>query len=260
MFEQDRFIVRLQQSVMREGDITVCFLSGSYGRRSEDAYSDLDVALIFAGVATRDAAWARRRNFVRSVLPYVPARSFDADHVRPYFHVALYGNGAKVDYLYETEETLAPAPWYREIRVLKDATGWADAFQEASARLLPAQPRLEAAELERLDNRFWVMFWDVYRQLLRGDHDKPFPVYLELLHFTLPAFLRILPPEDPAYQGLLYASYDSQDLPATLARLRRLLDAYVAARAAVIRRHNVGYVPDTAFERSLQRLLERRTA
>ena len=66
-----------------------------------------------------------------------------------------------------------------------------------------------------------------------------------------------LPPEDAAYQGLLHAYYDSQDVPGTLEHLRRLLDAYLAARSAVIRRHSVGFMPDSGFERGIQRLLER---
>jgi hypothetical protein len=216
------------------------------------------VALVFADETGREAAWVRRRDFVRSVLPYVPARSFDASHVRPYFHVALYGNGAKVDYRFEAQNVLQPNPRDGEIRILKDTAGWGEALQKASARMVPTQPRIEAAELERLDNRFWVMFMDVYRQLWRGDSDKPFAVYLELLHFTLPPLLHALPEEDPAYQGLTHAFY-SRETGATLNQMDRLLDAYLAARSAVIRRHNVGYIPDTSFERSLRRLIMRRS-
>ena len=254
MFEQDRFIVRLQQSVMRESAIQSCFLTGSYGRRAEDAYSDLDAVLVFADKDARDAAWNKRRDFAQSVLPYVPAKSFDAG---PYLHSALYGNGAKVDVHYETRETLEPDPADREVRVLKDAAGWAEEHQAASARAVVARPRVEAAELERIDNGFWLMFWDVYRQLLRGDAEKPFLVYLDLLHATLPPLLRALPPEDPAYQSLIQAGY-GRDPEATLDHLQSLLEAYLAARAAVIRRHNVGFVPDDSFERALQETMRRR--
>ncbi|MFW6097436.1 MAG: hypothetical protein ACOC9Z_05150 [Chloroflexota bacterium] len=258
MFEQDRFIVRLQQRVMREDAILVCFLGGSFGERREDDYSDLDVVLVYGSEEARSAAWAQRRDFARSVLPYVPAKSFDAAHVRPHFHVALYGNGAKVDYLFTTTEELEPNPWHREIRILKDSGGWGEAHENASARALAPQVRMEAAEMERIDDRFWAMFWDVYRQLLRGDREKPFPVYLELLYFTLPPLLRALPPEDPAYQGLLRARY-SQDTSVTLEHLRQLIDAYVAARSAIIRRQNVGFMPDGSFERTLRQTMERRT-
>ena len=61
MFEQDRVLVRLQQRVMSEGDIVACFLSGSYGRRENDAYSDMDVALVFADETARERAWRQRR-------------------------------------------------------------------------------------------------------------------------------------------------------------------------------------------------------
>jgi len=258
MFEQDRFIVRLQQRVVREETILVCFLGGSFGERREDDYSDLDVVLVYGDEAARNAAWAGRRDFARSVLPYVPAKSFDAAHVRPHFHVALYGNGAKVDYLFTTQTELEPNPWHREIRILKDSGGWGETHQASSARALAPQLRMEAAEMERIDDRFWVMFWDVYRQLLRGDREKPFPVYLELLYFTLPPLLRALPPEDPAYQGLLRARY-SKDTAVTLAHLRDLVDAYTAARAAIIRRQNVGFMPDGSFERTLQQTMGRRS-
>jgi signal-transduction protein with cAMP-binding, CBS, and nucleotidyltransferase domain len=89
MFEQDRVLLRLQQRVLAEPEVLVCFLSGSYGRGEQDAFSDLDVAMVFADEDSRETAFEQRRDFVRSVLPYVPAKSFDAAHVRPYFHIAL---------------------------------------------------------------------------------------------------------------------------------------------------------------------------
>lgn len=257
MFEQDRFIVRLQQRVMQDESILVCFLSGSFGSRREDDFSDLDVVLVYGDEVARAAAWKERRDFARSVLPYVPAKSFDAAHVRPHFHIALYGNGAKADYLFTTQQELEPDPNYREIRILKDRGGWGETYQATSARALAPQLRMEAAEMERIDDRFWVMFWDVYRLLLRGDHEKPFPIYLDLLTFTLPPLLRVLPPEDPAYQGLLRANY-SENTGATLAHLRELANTYLAARAAIIRRQNVGFIPDGPFERTLQQTMDRR--
>lgn len=257
MFEQDRTIVRLQQRVLHEPDILACFLSGSYGRRTDDAYSDLDVALIFADEGRREAAWRDRHAFAQSVLPYVPARLFDAEHVRPYLHIALYSNGSKVDYLYETQASLLPNPWQRDIRILKDSDGWAEQFQAASARTLFTQPRITTQELTQLDNRFWVMFWDVFRLLLRGDADKPYTVYLELLHFTLPPLLHVLPLEEPARQGLLQAYYN-QDTKATAQHLARLLEAYLAARTAVVRRLNLSFMPDSTFERQIQQLVQRK--
>ncbi len=255
MFEQDRTLVRLQQRVLAERAIAASFLSGSFGRRVEDAYSDLDVALVFADAARRDMAWTDRRAFAQSVLPYVPAKSFDGEHVRPFFHIALYSNGAKVDYRYETKESLRPNPWDRDIRILKD-DGWLAQFQAESARVPWPQPYLTADELTALDNRFWVMFMDVFRLLKRGDYDKPFTVYLELLHFTLPLLLRALPPEEPARQQLLRASY-SQDTQETAVHIANLLTAYLAARAAVIRRFDLGFVVDDRFETAVQQLIKR---
>ena len=242
---------------MRESAIQSCFLTGSYGRHAEDAYSDLDVVLVFADEAGRDDAWAGRRDFAQSVLPYVPAKSFDRDREDAYVHSALYGNGAKADYRYETRETLQPDPADREVRVLKDTAGWAEEYQSASARAVVARPRVKASELERTDNGFWIMFWDVYRQLLRGDAEKPFALFLDLLHTTLRPLLRALPPEDSAYQGLIHVRYD-RDPEVTLDHLQSLLEAYLAARSAVIRRHNVGFVPDSSFERALQETMRRR--
>jgi hypothetical protein len=257
MFEQDRVIVRLQQRVMGDGEIEICFLAGSYGRRTDDDYSDLDIALVFADELKRENAWRQRREFVKSVTPYVPCKSFDATHVRPFFHIALYSNGTKADFRYETRQSLTPNPWDRDLRILKDdGSGWAAAYQAQCAQTMFSRPHLTGDELAALDERFWVMFWDVYRQVLRGDRDKPFPVYLELLHFSLPPLLRLLPPEDPAYVDLLTAYY-TQDAPATAAHLRQLLSAYLAARTAVVRRLNLLFNPDMPFETQLQRLLER---
>jgi hypothetical protein len=257
MFEQDRVIFRLQQYVMRERDILVCFLAGSFGRNTQDAYSDLDVALVFADEGRRDAAYANRREFVRAVLPYVPAKSFDAVHVRPYFHIALYSNGAKVDYRYETQELLQPNLWDRKIRLLKDTAGWGEKFQEEAARLpatLP-QPTITIEALNTLDSRFWVMFMDVYRLLRRGDHDKPFSIYLELLYFTLPELLRLLPPEDAAHQRLINVQYTA-DTKVTLRHLKGLFEGYLEARSAVVRRHKLAFLADSAFENEIRRRMK----
>jgi hypothetical protein len=189
-------------------------------------------------------------------MQYVPAKSFDAVHVRPYFHIALYSNGAKVDYRYETKESLQPGYWDRDIRILKDDSGWLEAFQAQSAQTLPVQPRLTTAELTALDERFWVMFMDVYRLLRRGDTDKPFTIYLELLHFTLPPLLHVLPPEEPARRSLLRAGF-SHDTKQTVGQLVGLLESYVAARTAVVRRFHLDFVVDERFETAVKQLLHR---
>ena len=255
MFEQDRVLVRLQQRVMSEGDIVACFLAGSYGRRQNDPYSDMDVALVFADEAARERAWRQRRDFVQSVMQYVPAKSFDAGHVRPYFHIALYSNGAKADYRYELQSELQPNPWDRDIRILKDRDGWAEQYQAASGRALLPQPRLTATELTALDDRFWIMLWDTYRLLRRGDGDKPFTIYLELLHFSLPPLLHVLPPEDPARAPLLRAQFNP-DTKATAVHLANLLQAYLNARTAVVQRLHLDFNPDTRFETAVQNLIK----
>ncbi len=258
MFEQERFVGRLQRHILAEPGVLVCFLYGSFGRRAEDAFSDVDIALVFAGAAERDAAWAGRHEFVKAVMPYVAVRSFDADHVRPHLHVALYSNGTKADYFFATLDGLSPDPMYREIRILKDGDKWAERHQAASARLAPAQPYISPDELSALDNRFWVMFWDTLRLLKRGDADKPFATYLKLLYFTLPPLLEALPLEEPARRGLVRATYD-RDLAATGRGMGDLLEAYLAARAAVIRRQNLMFPINTAFESEIRRLVERLT-
>lgn len=256
MYEQDRVIVRLQQRVVADADVEICFLAGSYGRRTDDAYSDLDVALVFPNELRRDFAWNQRREFVKSVTPYVPCKSFDAEHVRPFFHIALYSNGSKVDFRYEVKDLLQPNPWDRDIRILKDSEGWAEQYQAQCAQTYLQRPHMTTAALEAIDERFWIMFWDTYRQVVRGDYDKPFTIYVELLHFTLPPLLYVLPPEDPAHQALLRASY-SADTKTTAVHLRQLLAAYVGARTAVVRRLNLAFNPDTSFETQIQRVLER---
>lgn len=258
MFEQDRIIVRLQQRVNAETKIVACFLSGSYGRRQEDAYSDLDVALVFATDGDREAAWRERRSFVQSVNPYVPVKSFDAAHVRPFFHIALHANGAKVDYRFETQAEITANPWDKDLRILKDTPdGWAAQYQAACARTPLVQPTLSAVDLKKLDDRFWVMFMDVFRLLLRGEHDKPFTVYLELLHFHLPPLLNVLPPEEPARAGLL-AAYFGRDVKTTRQKMVDLLQAYVAARTAVVNRLHLDFTPNTRFENEIMQLVKRK--
>lgn len=256
MFEQDRMLMRLQQRVLNEADIAACFMSGSYGRREADEYSDLDVALVFRATAARELAWQNRRAFVQSVLPYVPLKSFDAGHIRPYFHIALYSSGTKVDFRYETQDELRPNPWDRDLRLLKDTENWGAQYQAACAQTLLPRPLMDKTELAALDERFWVMFWDVLRLLLRGDQQKPFTIYLELLHFTLPALLRVLPAGDPTRQGLSVASYTG-NTPATAQHMKRLLTAYLAARTAVIRLFSLDFTPNRPFEEQIQRLVER---
>jgi hypothetical protein len=149
MFEQERVIGRLQRRIAADPAIVGCFLGGSFGRRAEDDYSDIDVALIFADDAARDRAWHERNEFARSVMPYVPLKAFDGKHVRPYLYITLFSNGSKIDYRYESAVSLAPNPWDGQIRILKDSDGWAEQFQADSARLsdLPGNSLLHTAPM-----------------------------------------------------------------------------------------------------------------
>jgi hypothetical protein len=65
--------------------------------------------------------------------------------------VALYSNGAKADFRFETTSLAQSAD--RELRVLKDTGRWAETFQRPR-RLAPAQPYISPAELTELDDRF----------------------------------------------------------------------------------------------------------
>lgn len=254
LFEQDRVLVRLQQRVLGDKEIAACFLTGSFGRRTEDAYSDLDVTLVFEGEAARQRAWTARQKFAQSVLPYVPSKSFDAAHIRPYFLIALYSNGAKVDFRYETNESIRPNHWDRDIRILKDDPGWLAAYQAESARTPFTQPQLTTAELTAVDERFWVLFMDVYRLLKRGDADRPFTVYLELLYFTLPPLLNVLPRQESARKFLLQARF-SQETDQTVGHLAHLVEDYIRARTAVIRRFHLDFEVDERFETAVRQLI-----
>lgn len=258
MFEQDRVLVRLQQRVLREAAIRVCYLRGSFGRGTQDRFSDLNVVLVFEEQSSRDQAFVMRKEFVQSVLPYVPAKSFDADHIQPYLHIALYSNGAKVEFLYETYATHQASFVDREIQILKDSGDWAKNLIVTAADFPPLtpQPAFKASNLIDLDNRFWILFMDIYRQLLRGDWEKPFPTYLRLLYFTIPDFLALLPEGNPARTGLIQV-YFSRDAKTTAEQLRILLPAYLEARAAIIRRYNLNFEHDQAFEQEIQKLLQR---
>ena len=66
MFEQERFIGRLQRHAQSDPSVLVCFLHGSFGRRAEDAYSDVDITLVYAGQTERENAWRGRQEFVKA--------------------------------------------------------------------------------------------------------------------------------------------------------------------------------------------------
>lgn len=256
MFEQERLIGRLQRRVMADPEIVACFLSGSFGRRASDPYSDLDAALVYPNDQSLRRAWGNRIQFIESIMPYISLKSFDGEHIRPYFHIALFSNGCKLDLRFENQEALMPNPWDSQIRILKDMDGWAEKFQVDSSQLAMPQPSMNSQELAKLDQRFWVMYWDILRLLGRGDADKSFPIYLELLNSTLPPMLRSLPRDVPARVNLLEAHFD-RDVKMTTTHLRSLLTAYLAARTAVVERYHLQFSSNSSFEHQIQGLVEK---
>ena len=258
MFEQERMIGRLQRRVVDDPDISACFLSGSFGRRADDPYSDLDVALVYPDNQAQEKAWRDRTKFAGSVMPYVSLKSFDAAHIRPFFHIVLYANGSKVDYRFESQESLMPNPWDSHMKILKDTAGWAEVYQLSCSQQALPQVKMGSHELTLLDQRFWVMFWDVLRLLARGDTDKPFPIYLELLHFTFPPLLKSLPQNSAVRLNLIKARFSS-DATVTASHMQELLNAYIGARTAVVEEHHLRFASDQSFEKQIQRLVERLT-
>jgi len=258
MFEQDRVIGRLQRVVTAVPEIRVCFLSGSYGRHAADDYSDLDVLLLFETDERRETAWAARRSTAASIMPYVALKAYDGTDKQPYLFRVLLANGTLVELRYETKESLRPNPLYAHIRILKDDQSWAEEFERRSAGLAPPGPTISSDELRSIDNRFWVMFWEVLRLVVRGDLDRPFPAYLEMMQQTVPPLLRILPAGDPARAMLIQAGY-TRDVQQTAGSMSTLLDAYLAARSAVIRYQHLQFETNEPFEREILRLVGRLT-
>jgi hypothetical protein len=176
----------------------------------------------------------------------------------PNFHIALYSNGAKVDYQFEIMSNLDYFAGDENIRLLKDEIGWADHAQ--SIQTVPQKviekPLVSSIMLTDLDNRFWVMYMDVYRLLLRGDFDKSYPIYLELLHFTVPQMIGLLPVSSQARKNLIHAFF-SQDAQNTLKHLRELLPAYQTARSEIINLHDLSFIKNINFEREITTLIQK---
>ena len=249
MYEQDRVLTRLQQHVRRDFRIVVCVLEGSFGRRTADAYSDLDVALGYADDASRAAAWAERARFATEVLPYVAARS--ADGGVPFLHRAVYANGARVDFRYALADELRPGP---DVRALKEPAGWQS--QTSTPALPPAPPTLSAAALRDIDDSFWIFLLDVERHLQRGDSETPFPLFVALLHDVIQPLFAVLPAGHPLRLRLLQLQY-KDDARHNRKQLRALLDTYRETRAAVLAAQRLDLADDPTFERQVERLFGR---
>ena len=251
MFEQERVIGRLQRYVVTDPAIKACFLSGSFGRRAADAYSDIDVAIVYANEASRQRAWGDRAAMASAIMPYISSKAFDDDRRHPALYVVLLANGSKLDLRFETMEALQPDPWDAQIRILKDSDGWAERYAAQSISLAKPQPLITRDQLENIDNRFWVTYWDILRQVARGEVVIPFPAYLGLLHETIPPLLAALPDAEPARKTLVDAAY-STSAKATAAHLQHLLAAYLAARNVLVSHYHLQPVGNPGFEREIQ--------
>jgi predicted nucleotidyltransferase len=257
MFEQDRVLVRLRQQIARDRDIKVCFLTGSYGRGTQDEYSDLDLVLVYRDKNDLLKAFERRSEFASSILPFVPVQSYDADHIRPFLHSALFGNGARVDFQYAAMTEMGPESYFRKILLLKDTDdGWGRNLQISSERssIITKDATISARELSELNETFWVLFMEVYRQVQRGDQYGPFTTYIHLLNMMIPKILNLLPADDPSYQILAQSIYD-EDTTKTLQFLRLLLRSYLEARATIVDQYNLEFRLDSPFERELKKII-----
>ena len=253
MFEQDRFIVRLRQKLNGDPSIVAAWLGGSHGRNQPDPFSDLDIVMLFADDEARERAWARRVDFCQNVMAYVAAKSRDEGDR----HITLYANGTLAEFAFLSRATLQPHPDDADIKILKDsADNLAANHQQDSAMLQPPRARVSAAELQTLDDAFWIQFWDVYRVVRRGDSEKPFVGYVKLLADTLPTLTGWLLPNSAERRQLINLHY-TRDAATTRAHLLTLLDAYRAARAAVIKQHQLDFRIDSAFEREIDRVMKK---
>ncbi len=258
MFEQERMIGRIQRRVATDFNIYACFLSGSFGQRASDGYSDIDLTLVFANDAALENAWRNRSQYSKSIMPYISAKAFDAQHISPYFYSILFSNGSKLDLRFATKDSLDPNPWDSKIRILKDTESWAESFQ-AQSRILPLpQTTISHQELSLLDQRFWVMYWDVLRLMARGDTEEAFPIYLEMLQFTFPSLLKALPPQTPIQAELVSACFRS-DADMRSSNMKGLLTAYIEARQFLVDHYHLQFAGDLSFENQIQRLVEKLT-
>ena len=247
MFEQERVLTRLQLRVNRDGGIVVCLLGGSFGRRAADGYADLNVLLGFDGPAGRQQAWEARTAFAASVLPYVACTARDEQEGLR----ALYGNGALVTYAYHLASDLRDLGG---VRVLKAPAGWPE--PDPTPAPAAALPPPTSQTLADLDAAFWPTFWNILRRTLRGENERPFPAYVQLLHDALPPLLDWLPAGHPLRTDLIQRRYGT-DAAGNAAELQRLLTSYRQARDAVIAVHRLDYRPDPRLENELLRLLAR---
>ena len=138
------------------------FVTGSTAAGGMDEESDLDVGIVFASDAERDAAWERRWDW--EIAPWF--HRFDADHVKPYFVIYLFEPRVKADLpLYTVDELPPPAggPYV----VAWDDTGRLDEWAPGAVPA-PDEPDWSTAVHE--EERLWA--WLVYsvQHVRRGEY------------------------------------------------------------------------------------------
>jgi predicted nucleotidyltransferase len=138
------------------------WVSGSVASGGMDAESDLDVGILFANEASREAAWARRWDW--QIAPWF--HRFDADHVRPYFVIYLFDPRVKTDIPLYTPGDL-PAPAGGPYVLAWDDTGWLATW---AARAVPGDEVPDWAPAVHEEERFWA--WLVYsvQHVRRGEY------------------------------------------------------------------------------------------
>ncbi len=256
MYEQDRFIVRLRQQLNSNPAISAAWLGGSYGRNQPDPFSDIDITLVFVDAAARDRAWSQRTHFCQNILAYVAAKSQDHP-LYDYRHNVLYANGTLADVAFFAAGELQPRHEDSDIKIVKDsADKIAETQQMHSVTLGIRRELVRSADLKSLDDSFWIQFWAVYRVVRRGDTQKPFVGYIQLLAAILPKLIGWLLPNSPERQQLIDLHY-TLNATTTRAHLQSLVTAYLAARAAVIKQNRLDFPIDRAFEREMARVLRK---
>ena len=148
---------------------------------------------------------------------------------------------------------LQPAAHFRKILLIKDTSDdWGRNLQVSSEQLATTDGRenISSEDLSKLDDIFWVLFMEVYRQIRRGDRYRPFTSYLYLLNTTLPKIISLLPAEVPIRHSLCRSIYD-EDTAITLQFLQELLSDYLEARRSIVKNYNLDFPLDSPFEREI---------
>jgi hypothetical protein len=135
------------------------FLGGSNARGGMDEHSDLDVGIVFADAAAREAAWARRREW--GIAPWLHA--YDADHIRPYFAYFLFKPGIVAELPLYTVDELHEARFGGPFLVVWDETGVLEGELRDTGGDAPTD------DLAKQDEQFWAWTLHGVKQARRGE-------------------------------------------------------------------------------------------